>query len=324
MKNKILPFLVFVLFLVTSAIAQTGNKVIIGTIDSIHSKILNEQRKIWVYVPNSGTADAKKMQRFPVVYLLDGDAHFYSVVGMIQQLSQVNENTICPEMIVVGIPNTNRNRDLTPTHTDVDRSMGIDSSFSKISGGGEQFMAFIEKELMPYIDSTYPTQPYKTLIGHSFGGLMVMDALVNHTKMFNSYICIEPSMWWDKMNFLKSVEKVLNEKNFTGTTLYLGIANTMEEGMDIKKVQKDSSIETRHIRSILTLDQYIKSLKQSGLRYESKYYGNDDHSSVPLIAEYDALRFIFEKYRLKLSRKDFMDSKMVFVDNYEKHYEDVS
>ena len=324
MKNKILPFLVLALLLGTSAIAQTNNKVIIGTIDSIHSKILNEQRKIWVYVPNNGSTDANTLQRYPVVYLLDGDAHFYSVVGMIQQLSQVNGNTICPEMIVVGIPNTDRNRDLTPTHTDVDRSMGIDSSFSRISGGGEQFMAFIEKELMPYIDSTYPTQPYKTLIGHSFGGLMVMDALVNHTQLFNSYISIEPSMWWDKMNFLKSVEKALNEKNFTGTTLYLGIANTMEEGMDIKKVQKDSSIETRHIRSILTLDQYIKSLKQSGLRYESKYYGNDDHSSVPLIAEYDALRFIFEKYRLKLSRKDFMDSTMVFVDNYEKHYEDVS
>jgi len=131
-------------------------------------------------------------------------------------------------------------------------------------------------------------------------------------------------MWWDKMNFLKSAEKALYEKNFTGTTLYLGIANTIEEGMDIKKIQKDSSIETRHIRSILTLDQYIKSQKQNGLRYESKYYSNDDHSSVPLIAEYDALRFIFEKYRLKLSRKDCMDSTMAFVDNYEKHYEDVS
>ena len=151
-----------------------------------------------------------------------------------------------------------------------------------------------------------------------------MDAMVNHTKLFNSYICIDPGMWWDKMNFLKTTEKALYEKNFAGTTLYLGIANTMEEGMDIKKVQKDSSIETRHIRSILTLDQYIKSLKQNGLRYESKYYSNDDHSSVPLIAEYDALRFIFEKYRLKLSRKDFMDSTMVFVDNYEKHYDDVS
>ncbi len=324
MKNKILPFLVLALLFGTAAIAQTGNKVIIGTIDSIQSKILNEQRKIWVYVPNNGSGDASSMQRYPVVYLLDGDAHFYSVVGMIQQLSQVNGNTICPEMIVVGIPNTDRNRDLTPTHTAVDRSMGIDSAFSEISGGGEQFMAFIEKELMPYIDATYPTQPYKTLIGHSFGGLMVMDALVNHTKLFNSYICIEPGMWWDKMYFLKTTEKALSENNFAGTTLYLGIANTMEEGMDIKKVQNDSTIETRQIRSILTLDQYIKSQKQNGLRYESKYYSNDDHSSVPMIASYDALRFIFEKYRFKLSRKEFMDSTMVFADKYEKHYADVS
>lgn len=81
---------------------------IIGTIDSIQSKILNEQRKIWIYIPDNGSVDAKTTQRFPVVYLLAGDAHFYSVVGMIQQLSQVNGNTICPEMIVIDIPNTDR------------------------------------------------------------------------------------------------------------------------------------------------------------------------------------------------------------------------
>ena len=322
MFKKISTAVFFSVILITGY-SQTDNKVTIGTIDSIQSKILGEQRKIWVYVPNSGPADIYSKQRYPVIYLLDGDAHFYSVVGMIQQLSQVNGNTICPEMIVVGIPNTDRTRDLTPTHVDADPPF-MDSAFSKTSGGGEQFISFIEKELMPHIDSIYPTQPYKMFIGHSFGGLIVMNTVVNHTKLFNSYIAIDPSMWWDKMNYLKATKKTLAAKIFTGTTLYLGIANTMDEGMNISKVQNDTSGSTRHIRSILDLDKTIKNQKQNGLRYESKYYSNDDHGSVPMIAEYDAMRFIFDKYRFKLSFKDFTDSSIALADKYEQHYKEVS
>jgi predicted alpha/beta superfamily hydrolase len=272
-------------------------------------------------VPNSGQVDSK--QRYPVLYLLDGDAHFYSVVGMIQQLSQVNGNTICPEMIVVGIPNTDRTRDLTPTHVNPDPPY-VDSATSKTSGGGEKFASFLEKELMPHIDSLYPTQPYKMLIGHSLGGLTVMNIAINHTKLFNSYIAIDPSMWWDKMNLLKTAKKNFTEKDFSGTTLFLGIANTMDEGMDITKVKSDTSLYTRHIRSILDLDKYIKGQKQTGLRYDSKYYNNDDHGSVPIIAEYDGLRYIFDKYRFKLSFKAYDDSTFDLANKFKEHYQEVS
>lgn len=318
---KKLTLSVLAVFFSICALAQMDNKVTIGTIDSIQSKILNEQRKIWVHVPGSWNADSK--QRYPVLYLLDGDAHFYSIVGMIQNLSQVNGNTICPEMIVVGIPNTDRTRDLTPTHVDADPPF-MDSVSSKMSGGGARFVSFLEKELIPRIDSLYPTQPYKVLTGHSFGGLTVMNVAINHTKLFNAYISIDPSMWWDKMNFLNTTKKSLREKKFSGTTLFLGIANTMNEGMNITKVQSDTSTGTRHIRSILDLDKYIKAQKQNGLRYEGKYYSDDDHGSVPLIAAYDALRFIFNKYRFKLSPTDFSDPKVDLVNKFEKHYEEVS
>ncbi|MBB5637680.1 hypothetical protein HDF26_001001 [Pedobacter cryoconitis] len=319
MKKIILP--VLIVFFSMCALAQKDNKVTIGTIDSIQSKILNEQRKIWVYVPDSWTAGSK--QRYPVLYLLDGNSHFSSSVGVIKHLSEVNGNTICPEMIVVGIPNTDRIRDLTPTHVNPTPPF-TDSLMLKTTGGGERFVSFIEKELMPRIDSLYPTQPYKILTGHSFGGLTVMNVALNHTKLFNAYICIDPSMWWDQMNLLNKTEKSLREKNFSGTTLYLGIANTLREGMDIIKVRSDTSKGTRHIRSILNLDQFIKEQKQNGLRYESKYYSNDDHGSVPLITEYDALRFIFSNYHFKLSPTDITDPTVDLVNKFEKHYQEVS
>lgn len=209
--------------------AQNDNKVVIGKVDSVYSNILKEQRKIWIYTPGMTSGNNDSTQRYPVLYLLDGDSHFASVVGIIQQMSQVNGNTVLPEMIVVAIPNTDRTRDLTPTHVTSDSPM-LDSNLSKSTGGGENFAAFIEKELMPHIDSVCPTQPYRTLVGYSFGGLTVMNVLINHTKLFNAYVAIDPSMWYDKERFLATTKNKLLEKKYNGTRLYLGIANTMPEG----------------------------------------------------------------------------------------------
>src|SRR5215213_1269835 len=321
MKNTILAIFVFAFSLITSA--QNEGKITIGTIDSVESKILSEKRKIWVYVPNSGNPQLAA-QKYPVVYLLDGNQHFSSVVGMIQQLSQANSNTLCPEMIVVGIPNTIREKDLTPTKT------GDDPFLKQIgplraSGGGEAFISFMEKELMPYIDSKYPTQSYKMLIGHSFGGLTVMNALINHTKLFNSYIAIDPSMWWDNMNFLKTTKNGLAQKGFTGRTLYMGIANTMDSDMDLKTIlKKDTSVSTRGIRGAFDLDNFIRTQQPKGLRYASKYYANETHNGAPLITEYHALRFIFEKYQLKLDNRDILDSTSAFLKKIEQRYRDIS
>ena len=299
--------------------AQADNKIVLGPIDSVYSTILNEQRKIWVYVPGDGQVDIYSKQRYPVVYLLDGDAHFFSVVGMIQQLSSVNGNTVCPEMIVVGIPNTDRTRDLTPTHVVSDPPF-VDSAFVANSGGGEKFTAFIEKELMPHIDSLYPTEPYRMLIGHSLGGLTVMNTIVHHTNLFNAYVAIDPSMWWDKLKLLNETKAALSSKKFKGTSLYLGIANTMEPGMNITQVKKDTAGSTKHIRSILQLGNYLTSSKQSELNYRDKYYGDDDHGSVPLIATYDALHFIFNFYPLKLTFKDYQDTGLAVAKKIEDHY----
>jgi uncharacterized protein len=321
-KNHFLT--AFFLLLSCYAYAQ-GNKVVIGNIDSLQSKVLGEQRKVWVYVPaGANLTDPSASQKYPVVYLLDGDAHFYSVVGMIQQLSQVNGNMICPEMIVVGIPNTDRTRDLTPTHTDIDPFTKDSAVWLKTSGGGENFIAFMEKELMPFIESKYPTASYKMLIGHSLGGLLVMQTLVHHPQLFNSYLCIDPSMWYDDKKLLNQTKTFLKTTKLEGKALYLGIANTLEEGMDIQKVVKEASVESGHIRAILELQTALENNPKNGLRYRGKYYADDSHGSVPLITEYDALRFFFDFYDLKFGMKDFTDTTTALVAKFDKHYSTVS
>jgi predicted alpha/beta superfamily hydrolase len=305
MKYALVAVLLLGLFGCSPGHADNNDTISIGRIETIPSAILGEQRKIWVYVPNDDYHPSKGSRRYPVVYLLDGDAHFSSVMGMIQQLSQVNGNTVCPQMILVGIPNTDRMRDLTPTHAAT--GYNSDSNSVKTSGGGEQFMTFIEKEVIPHIDSNYPAAPYRMLIGHSLGGLTVINTLLHHPGAFNSYLAIDPSMWWDNQRLLKEADTSLPREHYNGKTLFLAIANTMEPGMDTARVRKDTTHGTIHIRSILQLADELKKNSANGLRWSYKYYDGDNHGSVPLIAEYDALRFIFDYYRLPQADK-FFDS----------------
>lgn len=185
MKNKLLSStalittILFALFYPNKCVGQTiiDNKITIGVLDSINSKILNEKRSLLIYVPKSFNNELFTKRKYPVLYLLDGEAHFVSVVGLIDQLSQLNADMACPEMIVVGIINTFRTRDLSPSNVIENKNM--DSLTLKSTGGGENFTQFIEKELIPYINSQYPTSPYKMLVGHSLGGLLTLNTLVS-------------------------------------------------------------------------------------------------------------------------------------------------
>ena len=177
---------------------------------------------------------------------------------------------------------------------------------------------------MPHIDSIYPTQPFNVLIGHSFGGLTVMHIITNHTKLFNAYIAIDPSMWYDKEQFLKTTQEKLKAQKYNGAKLYIGIANTMNDGMTVEKMKKDTTADSRHIRSIFQLDKFINANPQNGLKYASKYYADDDHGSVPLISEYDGLRFIFSWYRFKFTTADFMGPGTEIVQRMKQHYQTVS
>ena len=64
----------------TPLTAQQTNPVVIGTIDTLYSQILHEQRTIWIHVPESARSTIQAKKKYPVVYLLDGDKNFTSVV----------------------------------------------------------------------------------------------------------------------------------------------------------------------------------------------------------------------------------------------------
>jgi hypothetical protein len=291
--KKLLTFIFLSTCLISFA-QQRDNRLTIGIIDSVYSPTLKEMRKIWVYIPPPHGSGANQKQHFPVLYLLDGDSHFFSVAGMLQQLSEVNNNSVCPDMVIIGILNTDRARDFTPSH--VTSSYYFSRAMVKNSGGSENFTRFLEKELMPYVETHYPVAPYRILIGHSLGGLFVMNTLVNHTNLFNSYVAIDPSLWWDDQRVLKQAKIALEQKKFTNKSLFFAVAHTMDPKMDTTQVATDTTSGTIHMRSNLIFTKYLTSKSNNGLNYKWKYYDNDNHFSVPLIAEYDALHFLFDFY----------------------------
>jgi uncharacterized protein len=293
--------------------AQEHNSFTTGFEKSSPSEILGEQRKVWIHIPNSYCGnDNKDKGRYPVICLLDGDANFNAVVNITEFMSNAG---LCPPMIVVGVLHPARMMDLT---------FGIDKETPGIIGRGEKFMLYLEKELMPYIESNYPTAPYKIFIGHSVGGLTVVNTLIHHPNLFNAYVSLDGALWWNNQQIVTDAKMILANKNYKGKTLFMALANRMEKGMDTLLVQKDTTEGTELIRSNLEFIKDIFKNKTNQLRFQHKFYENDDHSSVRLIGEYDALRFIFDYYKLKIYNSELDDPNFKLDSLLVAHYNNVS
>lgn len=275
-----MKLLIIIVFLFTFSVVKSQNieKITIGNIDKLYSNILKEERTQWIY--NPAQANNTKPQRYPVLYLLDGEEHFYAIVGMIKQMKGVWGN-----MIVVGITNTDRNRDLTPTINN--------------SGGGDNFMNFLKTELIPHIDATYPAAPYRIFSGHSLGGLTVINTLLNNTPLFNAYIAIDPSLWWENKKLVQQAKQDFPQKKYTNVSLFIARANDMPLKMDTLAALKDTTINTVLYRSVKQFINILKTKNTSGLRWSSKFYPHEVHETIPVNGQYDALKFLFDNNQFK-------------------------
>lgn len=269
----------------------------IGQKITLRSEVLNETRDVWVYLPPNYADKYFQAQQFPVLYVLDGDLHFHSLSGVIQILGAgINQTFAIPEMIIVAIPNTNRVRDLIPTHSKI----GVDGKeydYYQQSGGTDNFLKFLTNELAPRIDSTYRTIPYRILIGQSFGGIAVIHALLKAPDFFNAYVAIDPSLWWDNQILVKQAREQLSRADMRGKCLFLAQANFLPKW----------SATRVPFEAIKEFAGLLKANSGSGLRWMYKFYPDDDHSSVALPGEYDALRFIFEKYKVNYNNTSTAD-----------------
>jgi predicted alpha/beta superfamily hydrolase len=287
--------MVMLLFSDSSAQNDTS-QVVIGKILNLQSTVLGENRKIRLYTPENYNSSNSA---YPVFYLLDGERHFFHVSSIASFLSSVGK---MPNMIIVAIENTDRIRDLSPTHTIIGYNE-IDSIFLASSGGSEKFFRFLSEELIPFVDGNYRTQPFRALCGQSLGGLFTIYTLLEHPQFFNAYIAISPALWWDDKAILKKVSNISKISLTRPSFLFISVAN--EGGL--------------FEQSVLSFENSLKEYAPTKLEWIAQSYPNEGHKSSPLIGAYDGLSFIYSGWLLFTDGAK--DSAYISYEQFLKHYQ---
>lgn len=253
LKKLILPLILFLLFTHHVLAKQRGKTVA----DGLYSSILSEQRELLIHLPN--TYHLSKTSRYPVLYLTDGLRNFNHASGTLDLLNQSYE---AQEMIIVAIKNTHRTRDLTPTYDESYNQWGI-------SGGADNFLDFIEKELIPHINKRYRSNGFKVLAGHSLGGLLSVYSLQTRPHLFQAHFAFSPSLWWHKNTVLKDAEIFLKQNKPLNNFLYMNLAN---EGGDM----------------LSAYEKYGKLLhtqKRYGFTFHQEFIKKENHSTSAMVGQ---------------------------------------
>jgi predicted alpha/beta superfamily hydrolase len=208
--------------------------------------------------------------------MTDGDTHIGHTAATIEFLARVGR---MPEMIVVGVTNTDRLRDLTPTRTKTSNIKDAPVG----GGGGDKFLKFIETELIPTVEKNYRTQPFRIHAGHSLGGLMAVHSLITQPELFNAYIACSPSLWWDNEFEIKKLDEFLKGRKELDRTLVLSLADEiggMRSGFD----------KAKELLGRQQLKDFV---------WDSTLMEDENHGSVVLRAYYFGLKKVFEGWQPK-------------------------
>ena len=268
---RLLSGLAVLLLVSSAAIAQPAT----GTVKkfSIKSTVLGEDRIILVRTPAG--YETNKLS-YPVLYMTDGDGHMGHTASTIEFLTQ---NGRIPDLIVVGVTNTDRTRDLTPAKSS-DKDAAGNLRFPS-SGGADNFLKFFETELIPEIEKEYRVQPYRIFAGHSLGGLFAIHAMITKPGLFNSYVAVSPSLQWEHGEALKRAEEFLKNTKELKVTLFVSLGN--EPGAIGE-----------------SFDRFREALGKTnikGFEWQAERMGDEDHGSVVLRSHYFGLRKVYDGWQ---------------------------
>jgi len=281
--NRIFLFTVFVFF-TKFTFAQTENSnrskpFVLGVIEEIQSKELAEKRILNIYLPEGYNADDSV--RYPVIYLLDGsaDEDFIHIAGLVQFNSFEWVNQV-PKSIVIGIATVDRRRDFTfPTTIEKDQKK------FPTSGHSAQFISFIEKELQPFIEKKYKTNNSKMIIGQSLGGLLEAEILLKKPALFNKYVIVSPSLWWNNGSLLNQ-DAVAFDHNFNQQTdIYIAVGKEGATPTDIpREMEEDARL----------LFEKINQIKNKSVKVHFEYLPKENHATILHQAVSNSFRILYK------------------------------
>lgn len=239
-----------------------------GDIITLKSSELGEDRVLNVLLPPGYAEDTA---HFSVLYLLDGSAHedYPHLAGLTQFLTMYE---LMPRTIVVGIANVDRYRDFTAPSEVAD-----DKKRLPTSGGSEKFLNFLEKEVKPYIQSHYRTNGKSGIVGQSLGGLLAMEALLTRPALFDDYVIVSPSVWWNGGKLLASAGDLLRTHAPAGKRVYVSVGRegwVMHHGAH-------------------RLARKVRRTTHNWVKYN--YFPRETHATALHRSVYDALEKMYKK-----------------------------
>src|SRR5215208_5266094 len=268
---RLLSGFAVLLMISAAAIAQPAT----GTVKrlTLKSAVLGEDRVVLVRTPAG--YETNKVS-YPVLYMTDGDAHMGHTASTIEFLTR---NGRISDLIVVGVTNTDRTRDLTPVKS-TNKNPAGELQFPT-SGGADNFLKFFETELIPQIEKQYRVQPYRILAGHSLGGLFAIHAMISKPGLFNSYVAVSPSLQWEGQATLKRAEEFLKNRKDLNATLFTSLGNepgAIGESFD-------------------SFRELLAKTSIKGFEWQAERMDDEDHGSVVLRSHYAGLRKVYEGWQ---------------------------
>lgn len=255
-----------VLFVVTAK-AQTQDPVPVHDSLKLASKILGETRTINIWTP---PAYYQNVDSFMVLYMPDGGVG-EDFLHIANTLAALIEKKTIPPMILVGIENTVRRRDMTgPTTSEEDKKL------LPVHGGSANFRAFIKDELFAAINKRYRTKNNRAIIGESLAGLFVVETLLQQPAMFQYYIAFDPSLWWNNHQLASDAETYLQNLPAQSTRFWFA-------GSDAKDIYKNTRL----------LEKQLKANQVPQLQWHYADKPKQQHSTIFRAAKEEALEWIF-------------------------------
>jgi len=258
----------FLLFILSTGILK-ANTIKIGERVNLESKTLNESRSFQVVLPEN--YHESKVNSYPVIYLLDGDYNLHGVSGMLDSLS--NKGQLIPQVILVAIADkgTEKYRKyMTPN--------GVKSP-SGAQGKADEFLAYLTKEIKPYVEGKYRTAKNSIIVGHSMGGLFVLNALLESPNTFEHYVAISPSTWLGDGAIIKKATEKLGKNQHQPISLHLSLADETKMGQ----------------YGFINL---LDTTSPKNIDWSFKHYPDENHNSVAVLALRNNLKQIFSGWHV--------------------------
>ena len=281
-------FFLLLILLANAGFAQANDKaveskpLVIGSTVKLPSATLGETRTVNIYLPED--YNPKDTVKYPVIYIPDGgiEEDFLHIAGIVRYNTQPWVDRF-PRSIVVGIENTNRKRDFTFAVTSIDfvEKIGFKKTQFPAYGGSAKYIAFLENELQPYINTQFKTNNHNTIIGESLAGLLCTEILLKHRELFDTYIIITPSLWWGNRSLLYEAPHLLQSAKGHKAKVYVAAcAEKEDQGM------YDAAV---------ALNGILQKNGGSNTKTYYDYLPDEIHSTVIHQAVYNAFKLLYPK-----------------------------